>query len=182
MSDNLAPSILIVDDDPIFRERLARALQRRGYDARVAADYEQAIAQTRQDPAEMAVLDLRLPGQSGLELMRDLLEIEPTMRIIMLTGYGSIATAIDATRLGALNFIQKPADADDILAAFDRGQRPPLSESQVDYQAPSLARAEWEHIQRVLADCGGNITRAARQLGIHRRTLQRKLDSFPPTE
>jgi two-component system response regulator RegA len=130
----------------------------------------------------MAVVDLRLPRKNGLELVRDLLEIEPTIRVVMLTGYGSIDTAVDATRLGAVNFIQKPADADDILAAFDRGEKPPLSESDIDYDAPSLARVEWEHINRVLADCGGNISEAARRLGIHRRTLQRKLNAKPPSE
>lgn len=180
--DELAPTLLVVDDDDIFRRRLARSLGRRGFDVRDAPDYEAAMAMTREDAPEMAVVDLRLPERSGLELVRDLLDVEPTMRVIVLTGYGSIATAIDATRLGAVNFIQKPADADDILAAFDRGEKPPLSESDVEYDAPTLARAEWEHINRVLADCGGNISETARRLGIHRRTLQRKLDAFPPNE
>jgi two-component system response regulator RegA len=180
--DAIAATLLLVDDDDIFRRRLARSMQRRGYEVSTAADSEEAVALAKADPPEMAVVDLRLPGKSGLELVRDLLAIEPAMRIIMLTGYGSIATAVDATRLGAVNFIQKPADADDILAAFDRGEKPPLSEAEVDYNAPSLARAEWEHINRVLADCGGNISKAARRLGIHRRTLQRKLDAHPPAD
>lgn len=182
MSETSQPSILIVDDDAAFGQRLARAMRRRGYASTVAASHDDAIAATREQPAEMAIVDLRIGNDNGLELLRDLLAIAPSMRIIMLTGYGSIATAIDATRLGALNFIQKPADADDILAAFERGQRPPLSDSQLAYHPPSLARAEWEHIQRVLADCGGNISQTARALGIHRRTLQRKLDAFPPNE
>lgn len=182
MTQETPPSILIVDDDTVFRDRLARSMRRRGYETQVAGEHAEAVAATEVAPADMAVLDLRLGDDNGLELMRDLLAIHPTMRIVMLTGYGSIATAIDATRLGALNFIQKPADADDILAAFDRGQRPPLSDSQLDYIPPSLARAEWEHIQRVLADCGGNISHTARALGIHRRTLQRKLETFPPND
>lgn len=182
MTETTQPSILIVDDDAVFGERLARSMRRRGFYSLLAATHDAAIAATQEHPAEMAVLDLRIGNDNGLELMRDLLAIAPSMRIIMLTGYGSIATAIDATRLGALNFIQKPADADDILAAFERGQRPPLADSQLVYNPPSLARAEWEHIQRVLADCGGNISQTARALGIHRRTLQRKLDAFPPNE
>ena len=100
----------------------------------------------------------------------------------MLTGYGSIATAIDAIRLGATYFLAKPADADDILAAFARSESPPLDTPAADYRAPSLARAEWEHINRVLSDCGGNISEAARILGIHRRSLQRKLQKYPPRE
>jgi two-component system response regulator RegA len=181
-SDAIAPTLLLVDDDDIFRRRLARSMRQRGYEVSSARDAEDALALAKEEAPEMAVVDLRLPGKSGLELVRELLDLEPAMRIIMLTGYGSITTAVDATRLGAVNFIQKPADADDILAAFDRGDKPPLSESSVDYNAPSLARAEWEHINRVLADCGGNISKTARRLGIHRRTLQRKLDAHPPNE
>ena len=116
-----------------------------------------------------------MPGKSGLELVKALLEMDPHTKIVVLTGYGSIATAIGAVRLGATHYLSKPADADDIVAAFARGDAPPLAPTDVDYQAPSLARAEWEHINRVLSDCGGNISEAARRLGIHRRSLQRKL-------
>lgn len=182
MPEKPTAHILIVDDDAVFCERLARSMRRRGFATSVAASHAQAITATEDNPGDMAVIDLRLGPDNGLELIRDLLAIAPDMRIVMLTGYGSIATAIDATRLGAVNFIQKPADADDILAAFERGERPPLSEARMDYTPPSLARAEWEHIQRVLADCGGNISHTARALGIHRRTLQRKLDAFPPND
>ena len=176
------PTLLIVDDNDTFRRRLARSMSRRGFEVSQAADHAEAVELARRDPPEMAVVDLRLPDQSGLEVVRELAEIEPHTKVVMLTGYGSIATAVDATKLGAINFIQKPADADDILAAFDRGEKPPLTGSDVDYEAPSLARAEWEHINRVLADCGGNITEAARRLGIHRRTLQRKLKARPPQD
>ena len=100
----------------------------------------------------------------------------------MMTGYGSIATAVDAVKLGAVNYVQKPADADDLLAALERGLDEPLGDATQDYAAPSLARAEWEHIHRVLADCAGNISEAARRLGIHRRTLQRKLNAYSPRE
>ncbi|HTM21001.1 MAG TPA: response regulator transcription factor [Kofleriaceae bacterium] len=175
------PSILLVDDDEVFRKRLARAFEERGYEPRSASNYAEAIASATEDSPEYAVVDLRMPGPSGLELVRELQKIDPATRIIVLTGYGSIATAIDAIRLGAINYLPKPADADDIVAAFARGQAPPLEAPAPDYaEAPSLARAEWEHINRVLADCSNNISEAARRLGIHRRSLQRKLQKYPP--
>lgn len=180
--DDAAHSLLIVDDNEIFRDRLARAFSDRGFDVRKAENHGQAIASARDDSPEWAVVDLRMPGKNGLEVVRDLVEIDRLTKIVVLTGYGSIATAIDAVRLGAINYLQKPADADDIIAAFSRGEQPPMSGSDHQYQAPSLARAEWEHIQRVLADCEGNISEAARRLDIHRRTLQRKLDRYPPRE
>ena len=175
-------TLLIVDDNEIFRDRLARAFSDRGFEVRKAQDYDTAVTLAREESPEWAVVDMRMPGRNGLEVVRDLKEIDPQTKIVVLTGYGSIATAIDAVRLGAINYLQKPADADDIIAAFSRGEQPPMSASDHDYQAPSLARAEWEHIQRVLADCGGNISEAARRLDIHRRTLQRKLDRYPPRE
>jgi two-component system, response regulator RegA len=176
------PSILLVDDDEVFRRRLARAFEERGYDVRVAGDHDQAVADAQQDSPEYAVVDLRMPGRSGLELVQALLAIDPSTKIVVLTGYGSIATAIDAMRLGATYYLSKPADADDIVAAFARGDAPPLEPPDAAYQAPSLARAEWEHINRVLSDCGGNISEAARRLGIHRRSLQRKLQKYPPNK
>lgn len=176
------PSLLIADDDEAFRERLARAFRDRGYDVRTAADFDAALALARSDSPEMAVIDLRMPGRSGLELTRELHALDPATKIVVLTGYGSIATAIEAVRLGARYYLSKPADADDVLAAFARGEAPPLDPPQSDYVAPSLARAEWEHINRVLSDCGGNVSEAARRLGIHRRSLQRKLQKYPPGE
>ncbi len=178
--DDARPTLLVVDDDEVFRTRLARAFTRRGYEVRTAAAYAEALAAAREESPELAVIDLVMPGPSGLELLRDLKALDPTTRVVVLTGYGSIATAIEATRLGATNYVPKPADAEDILTAFERGEQPPLSGSPRDHTVPSLARVEWEHIQRVLADCGGNISRAARRLGIHRRTLQRKLQTYPP--
>lgn len=179
MSADDRPSLLIADDDETFRERLARALRARGYDVRTAADYESAIASANADSPQLAVVDLRMPGRSGLELVRELVAIDPATKVVVLTGYGSIATAIDAIRLGAIHYLPKPADADEILAAFTRGETPPLT-AQPGFPAPSLARAEWEHINRVLSDCGGNISEAARRLGIHRRSLQLKLRKYPP--
>ena len=173
------PSILIVDDDRVLRERLQRAFTTRGYDVRVAADVDDALRAARAEPPEYALVDLRMPGGSGLDLVRELHALDAATRIVVLTGYGSIATALDAVRLGATHYLAKPADVHDILAAFarDRAAEPA---TPLDFQAPSLARAEWEHINRVLSDCGGNISEAARRLGMHRRSLQRKLQKRPP--
>ncbi|MBA3393990.1 MAG: response regulator [Deltaproteobacteria bacterium] len=179
------PSILIVDDDEVYRNRLARAFSDRGYDVRTASDYDTAVVTATEDSPELAVLDLKMPGKSGLELVKALAEIDPSTKTVVLTGYGSIATAIDAVRLGATYYLSKPADADDIIGAFARGEAPPLDPpppDSGDYKAPSLARAEWEHINRVLSDAGGNISEAARRLGIHRRSLQRKLQKYPPNK
>lgn len=182
MSDDLERrTILIADDDNTLRPTLVRAFARRGFEARGACDFDEALESARQDPPEMCVVDLRMPGGTGLELVKELKAIEPQVEIVVLTGYGSIATAIDATKLGATYFLPKPADVDDILAAFARGKQPPSTELDTS-RAPSLARAEWEHIQRVLADCGGNISEAARRLGLHRRSLQRKLQKRPPSD
>jgi len=174
------PSILLVDDDEVFRNRLARAFTDRGYDVRAAHDYDSAMVSAQADSPEFAVVDLKMPGRGGLELVKALHDIDPATKTVVLTGYGSIATAIDAVRLGATYYLSKPADADDIVAAFARGEAPPLAPPDIDYKAPSLARAEWEHISRVLSDCGGSVSEAARRLGLHRRSLQRKLQKYPP--
>ena len=176
------PSVLLVDDEEIFRERLARALRDRGYEVRTAPDGDAGIALATQDSPELAVVDLRMPGRSGLEVVQALKAIDPTTKVVVLTGYGSIATAVDAMRLGATHYLSKPADADEILAAFARGDTPVDVASARDVPAPSLARAEWEHINRVLSDCQGNISEAARRLGLHRRSLQRKLQKHPPND
>jgi two-component system response regulator RegA len=176
------PSLLIVDDDRVLRERLGRALRERGFEVSTAGSFDEAVALASKESPEMVVVDLRMPGRSGLELVRALHDLDPQTKIVVLTGYGSIATAVEAVRLGATNYVAKPADVDDLLAAFARGDAPPLTATEMDYAAPSLARAEWEHINRVLADCGGNISEAARRLAIHRRSLQRKLQKYPPRE
>ena len=169
--------IMVVDDDATFRNRLVAAMKARQFDACGAANPEAAVALARQFNPHRVVLDLRMPGGSGLDLVPRLMDLNPDLEIVMLTGYGSIATAIDAVRRGAIDYLTKPADADQILASFDRlGER---SQPAPD-SAPSLARVEWEHIQRVLADCHGNISQCARVLGIHRRSLQRKLSKYPP--
>ncbi|MEB2312221.1 MAG: response regulator [Sorangiineae bacterium] len=172
-------TILVVDDDDVLRATLVRAFAGRGFTATGARDYDEALAVAERDPPELCVVDLRMPGRGGLELLEALKRMEPEIAVVVLSGYGSIATAIDALRLGAVYFLPKPADADEILAAFARGAAPPSTDVSAA-RAPSLARAEWEHIQRVLADCEGNVSEAARRLGIHRRSLQRKLQKQPP--
>jgi two-component system response regulator RegA len=175
-------TILVVDDDEAFRAQLGRALGRRGLDVSTAEGYADAMEKVRETAFDYAVLDLKMEGPSGLELLSDLIEIQPECAVVILTGYGSIATAVDAVKLGAVNYVQKPADADDLLAALIRGLNEPMEPADVEYDAPSLARLEWEHINRVLADTGGNISEAARRLGVHRRTLQRKLNTYPPRD
>jgi two-component system response regulator RegA len=166
-------TLLIVEDDTALRERLVRAMRDRGYDVRGVPDGRTALIEARQESPELALVDLRLPGDSGLNVVRELKELDPSTLVVVLTGYGSIATAVESIKLGAAGYLTKPADADQIVAAFE-GTQPDDSA-----EVPSLARVEWEHIQRVLSDCGGNVSRAARALGIHRRSLQRKLAKYP---
>jgi len=175
----MPPTMLLVDDDVVFRRRLAQALRARGWEVREAGSRQEAVAAARDDPPEYAVVDLRLPDGSGLEVVRDLVAQDAGILILVLTGYGSIATALDALRLGAVYYLQKPADADDILNGFARAAQPPSTAAPPATEPPSLARVEWEHINRVLADSGGNISEAARRLGMHRRSLQRKLAKYP---
>ncbi|MBK6916268.1 MAG: response regulator [Deltaproteobacteria bacterium] len=166
-------TILLVDDDKVFCGALAGALRRRGFRVVVAHNGDDAIAEAGAWQPERALVDLRMPGKSGLEVVSELLGITPGLRIIVLTGYGSIATAVEAIKLGAMHYLTKPASVDEILASFDRT----LAVTEVE--APSSPRpldeVEWEHLQKVLTDCGGNVSEAARRLGMHRRSLQRKL-------
>lgn len=174
-----ARSLLIVEDDERLRDRLERALRERGYETRTAHDYDSALRAAREDSPEYVLVDLRMPGsQTGLDVIREVKAIDPATVVVVLTGYGSIATAMEAVRLGAAHYLTKPADIDDIVKAFARSPESPAG-SQLSDQVPSLARVEWEHINRVLTDCGGNVSQAARLLGIHRRSLQRKLNRFP---
>ncbi len=173
-------TLLVIDDDEPFRTRLVRALNARGFAAAGAADYDEALALASADTPECALVDLKLPGRSGLDVVRDLKALDSTTRIVVLTGYGSIATAVRSVKLGADAYLAKPVDADQIVAAFAEGLAERADEAGPAVQ--SLARVEWEHIQRVLADCDGNISQAARLLGIHRRSLQRKLLKNPVRE
>ncbi|PTL84951.1 response regulator transcription factor [Vitiosangium sp. GDMCC 1.1324] len=171
--------VLLVDDDGIHRERLGRAFERRGFRVYGASDARGALAGARELGPSHAVVDLRLPDGSGLEVVRELKALDERMCIVVLTGYGSIATAVEAVRRGATHYLSKPADVDDILLAFAGSTIAAGEQAALTHQVPSLARAEWEHIQRVLADCGGNISQAARLLRIQRRSLQRKLAKHP---
>jgi two-component system response regulator RegA len=166
--------ILVVDDDEPFRSRLARSLAARGHEVAAAGSAEEALRVARSFQPERAVIDLRMADGSGLDVLSDLQREHPELASVLLTGYGSIATATEAVRRGALDYLTKPVDADDVLRAFHAGGDEPAA------TVPSLQRVEWEHIQRVLADCGGNVSKAARLLGLHRRTLQRKLAAAPP--
>ncbi len=173
-----APSLLLVDDDERLRTRLARAFRERGYTVHTAANYAEAVSKTEDNSPNMAVIDLRMPGPSGLELIPTLKKLNSEIKMLVLTGYGSITTTVDAMRLGAIYYLQKPADADDILAAFAKTDAT-LMLTDVQ-ETPSLDRVKWEHMSRVLTDCGGNISAAARQLNLHRRSLQRMLQKSPP--
>lgn len=177
------PSILLVDDDDAFRERLARALRARGFTVSAAGDLATATAAARSHPHDFAVVDLRMPDASGQEVIDAIVPISPRTKIVILTGYGSIASAVEALHRGAHHFLSKPIDADQLTATLLSIQGQPAPEAltaQPSDGTPSLARAEWEHIQRVLGDVGGNISEAARRLGIARRTLQLKLKKYPP--
>lgn len=176
-SARILPTILVVEDDDAFRAILVAAFEARGYEARGVADATSAIVAAQQDSPEMAVVDLRLGEDSGLDVVRELRAIDASTSIVVLTGYGSIATALESIRLGAVHYLTKPTDPDRILAAFERGlaARP----RDLTIETPSLARVEWEHLQRVLTDCHGNISEAARELGMHRKSLQRKLAKRP---
>lgn len=171
-----APTLLVVEDDELLRERLVRAFKERGYATLAAGSVSEALAKCDEAP-ELAVIDLRVGDASGLEVLRALLQKDPATRVAMLTGYGSIATAVEAMRLGAVHYLTKPADADQILAALHRGAEP---EPPPPGEPLSLARAEWEHINHVLVSVSGNVSEAARRLGLHRRSLQRKLAKYPP--
>jgi len=168
--------VLLVDDEEIFRERLARALRARGLEVVTAASVEEGLDRARAAPPDVALVDLRMPGPSGLELVQRLSAEMPQVRTFVLTGFGSIGTAVEAARLGIAGYLQKPIDAQAILEAISSG----AGQGSAEPETPSLARVEWEHIQRVLADCNGNVSAAAQRLGIDRRTLQRKLHKLPP--
>lgn len=176
MTDQSA-DLLLVDDDATLREVLARALARRGFSVRSAANGEEALALAREGCPQYAVVDLKMPGLSGLALVPQLKALNPTMCILMLTGYASIATAVEAIKLGATHYLAKPADADEIVAALGRERGDAALPVETD--PLSVDRLEWEHIQKVLAENEGNISATARALKMHRRTLQRKLGKKP---
>lgn len=172
--------LLLVDDDQTFCRVLGRALERRGFEVSTAHDGESALALAHRRVPTHAVVDLRLRSDSGLRLLPALRALSQDMRIVVLTGYASITTAVDAIKLGATQYLPKPADADDIVAAFDP---PPAGIAGGAAESPrplSVDQLEWEHIQRALSDNGGNVSATARSLGMYRRTLQRKLAKRAP--
>lgn len=177
MTDAIRIRILVVDDDERLRARLARAFEQRGLVVFQAADHRAAIAVAEVERLDRATVDLRMPGPHGLTVVADLKRLQPHVEIVVLTGYGSIATAVEGMRLGARDYLTKPCNADQILAAFDTEPEPPGDE--LAFEVPSLARVEREHIERVLRECNGNVSKAARVLGMPRRTLQYKLAKFP---
>lgn len=170
-------SILLVDDDEIFRHRLLKAFKHRRYEAYDAGNLKDAIALFSQHKIDQVVLDLRLGSESGLDLIPKLLELNPKARILILTGYGTISTAVEALKKGAYNYLSKPTDADSIAAAL---QEQVILKKQIPTNnLPALGQVEWDYINRILNECSGNISKAAKILGIHRRSLQRKLSKNP---
>lgn len=170
-------SFLIVDDDTTFRTRLARAISSRGFQVTDSGSPENAIELARIEKPSHVILDLRMPKLSGLDVLRELKRMDEGIKILILTGYGSIATALEAVRAGAINYLTKPTDLDAILDAFSAKPSKPISAPIT----PSLSRVEWEHIERVMQECDGNISQTAKKLGLHRRSLQRKLKN-PPSD
>ncbi|MCB1960047.1 MAG: response regulator transcription factor [Rhodocyclaceae bacterium] len=171
------PSVLVIDDDPTFNRILCRTLAHRGLASIGATEPADALSQMRQHRPEHVVLDLNLGNASGLALIEPLLALRPDARIVVLTGYASITTAVDAIKLGAHQYLAKPADAEAILNALTNGANRPAQ--PVPSEPMSVDRLEWEHIQRILAEHDGNISATARALKMHRRTLQRKLAKRP---
>jgi two-component system, response regulator RegA len=174
------PSVMVVDDDDVFRTRLSRAFEHRGWEAHAVPDMNSALVAASDVAPDLAIIDLRLPGESGIQIVRQLRALDSTVFIIMLTGFGSIATALEAIKAGADHYLTKPVDVDQILSVYETISSSLNPDGSPPATVPSLARVEWEHIQRVLTDCGGNVSQTAKLLGLHRRSLQRKLSKFPP--
>jgi two-component system response regulator RegA len=177
--------LLIVDDDPTFARVLGRAMTSRGFEVITADNADDARALTRRHQPRYCVLDLKLGDENGLRLIPELQSLVPDIRVLLLTGYASIATAVEAIKRGAHDYLAKPVDADAVVRALLDGDSSPADPDDL-VDAPDaplpLRRLEWEHIQRVLTECEGNISETARRLGMHRRTLQRKLSKHPVRE
>lgn len=177
MHDNHSQSILIIDDDTTFTKVLARALSHRDYMPEIAHNREETLLALDQKNFDKVILDLNIGNESGLTLLPGIISRQPQAKVVILTGYSSIATAVEAIKLGAVNYLCKPADADEILAAFaQKGGNPGLAPPDLP---PSVDRIQWEYIQKILNENNGNISETARKLGMHRRTLQRKLRKKP---
>ena len=180
--------ILLVDDEDELVDFLSKRLLRAGFTVRAASSGTEALTIAESNDFEVAVVDLRMPGMGGLELVSALLRIDATTRVVVLTGYGSVATAVEALRAGAFHYLQKPITVRELLTVLEQTQSPSLEDERAENAAaeeeglPSLARAEWEYIHRVLQDCDNNLSEAARRLRMHRRSLQRKLQKYPPAQ
>lgn len=174
------PSLLIVDDDTVFCGVLAKAMTKRGFQVTCAHSIEDALSLCESAVAEYAIVDLKLSNESGLVLVEKLKTLDQGTRIVMLTGYASIATAVEAIKLGATHYLAKPVDADEIMAAFERTSGD--SELSISANPLSVGRLEWEYIQRILSENDNNVSVTARILNMHRRTLQRKLAKRPVRE
>jgi two-component system response regulator RegA len=176
MTDPLK-SLLIVDDDTVYRQRLAMAMEKRGFLVRQAESVAAGIAAARSEAPNYAVVDLRLTDGSGLDIVSEIREVNPDCRVIILTGYGNIATAVSAIKHGAADYLPKPADADQVEAALldHKDTLPPPPD-----QPMTADRVRWEHIQRVFEQCDRNVSETARRLRMHRRTLQRILAKYAP--
>lgn len=170
-------SLIIVDDDRAFLQRMVRAMEQRGFHVRSAFSVSEGIDLIRQSPPAFAVIDLRLEDGNGLDVIAELTRVRPNARIIVLTGYGNIATAVTAVKLGAVDYLAKPADADDVTDAL---LAPPNSKAPPPENPMSADRVRWEHIQRVYELCNRNVSETARRLNMHRRTLQRILAKRAP--
>ena len=169
--------LLLVDDDVTFTDVLCNALTNRGFEVTTAHSVEEAKTCLAGLDPEYAIIDLKMPGESGLQLINALCNKNGDIKIVVLTGYASIATAVEAIKLGAIHYLTKPADADEIVTAFNYESG--KSDVSIPDDLVPLDRMEWEYIQRTLVECDGNISEAARRLGMHRRTLQRKLQKRP---
>jgi len=172
--------LLLVDDDPTFLDVLGKAMSKRGYDVISSSNIPDALSQARKMMPAMAVIDLKLKGESGLDLIPLLIHIIPDLNIIVLTGYSSIATAVTAIKRGASDYLCKPVTASDVITALSGESK--QSESPEDFSPMTVERLEWEHIQKVLKENDGNVSATARSLGMYRRTLQRKLAKKPAPE
>ena len=172
--------LLLVDDDEVFLRVLGRSMTKRGYEVACCANINDAVEQARKIRPTSAVIDLKLENESGLDLIPLLKEINPDMRIVVLTGYSSIATAVTAVKRGATDYLSKPVTAGDVIKSLSGEKQDEISTE--DMTPMSVERLEWEHIQKVLKENDGNISATARSLGMYRRTLQRKLAKKPVME
>jgi two-component system response regulator RegA len=174
------PILLLVDDDKVFCKVLKAALERRDFEVLVAHNLEKGMALAEQYLPEYAVIDLRIGHESGLELVKKLITLDANTACVMLTGFASIATAVEAIKLGAIHYLTKPTNADEIVNALNKNEGD--AGVSINKNPPSAKRMEWEHLQKILMQYDGNISAAARALNMHRRTLQRKLEKRPVRE